>query len=154
MTILKERVQQLLDHMNESAIYGEADLLPFRVRIDELRSIVRADVESGKHPEAMTRLLERQLNECGTHMRVTRPRSEIANCTSLQSTDSVLNDMQDSLSVLSVELVPVHERLVVLRRQLAMLSAKEEVTKQDLKPIMDDLRKIDGFVRAVRTAPE
>lgn len=58
-------MQQLLDHMNESAVYGEADLQPFRSRIDELRGIVQADVESGKHPEAMTRLLERQLNECG-----------------------------------------------------------------------------------------
>ena len=27
--------------------------------------IVRADAESGKHPVAMCKLLERQLNECG-----------------------------------------------------------------------------------------
>lgn len=26
---------------------------------------MQADVESGKHPPAMTKLLERQLNECG-----------------------------------------------------------------------------------------
>lgn len=29
------------------------------------RDIVQHDVESGKHPEAMTKLLERQLNDCG-----------------------------------------------------------------------------------------
>ncbi|KZV94594.1 hypothetical protein EXIGLDRAFT_736620 [Exidia glandulosa HHB12029] len=115
-------IRQLLDHMNESAIYGEADLEPFRARVDQLRGIVQADIDSGKHPEAMTRLLERQLNEC----------------------DAVLNDMQESLSVLSVELIPVHEKLVGLRRQLAALSAKDSASKQDLKPIMDELRKIDG----------
>lgn len=60
--------------------------------------------------------------------------------------DDLLNDMQDSLSVLSVELVPIHERLVALRRQLATLSAKEDMSKQDLKPIMEELRRIDGSV--------
>ncbi|KAH7105846.1 hypothetical protein BKA62DRAFT_688188 [Auriculariales sp. MPI-PUGE-AT-0066] len=115
-------IRQLLDHLNESAVYGEADLQPFRSRIDELREIVHSDIDSGKHPEAMTRLLERQLHEC----------------------DTILNEMQDSLAVLSVELVPIHERLVRLRRQLASLSATEDASKQDLKPIMEELRKIDG----------
>ena len=51
--------------MNESAVYNESDLLPFQRRLSDLREIVRGDIESGKHPEAMTKLLERQLNECG-----------------------------------------------------------------------------------------
>ena len=59
-------IQQLLDHMNESAVYNESDLASFHKRLTELRAIVRNDKESGKHPEAMTTLLERQLNECGT----------------------------------------------------------------------------------------
>ncbi len=58
--------QQLLDHMNESAIYNESDLVPFQRRLAELREIVQGDKESGKHLEAMTTLLERQLTECGT----------------------------------------------------------------------------------------
>ena len=57
--------QRLLDHMNESAVYNEADLVPFQKRLDELREIVRSDKESGKHPPAMTKLLDRQLKECG-----------------------------------------------------------------------------------------
>lgn len=57
--------QQLLDHMNESAVYNESDLAPFHRRLGELRDIVHSDIKSGKHPEAMTKLLERQLNECG-----------------------------------------------------------------------------------------
>ena len=59
--------QQILDHMNESAIYNESDLAPFQRRLGELRNIVRHDADSGKHPEAMTKLLERQLGECGGH---------------------------------------------------------------------------------------
>ncbi|CAE6513816.1 unnamed protein product [Rhizoctonia solani] len=115
-------MRQLLDHMNESAVYTEADLKSFRNRLDELRDIVRNDKESGLHPPAMTKLLDRKLNEC----------------------DAILSDLQDSLSVLSVELVPIHQRLVMLRRQLVALAAKPKPFKADLKPIMEDLRKIES----------
>lgn len=52
--------------MNESAVYNEGDLVPFRKRLAELREIISRDAEAGKHPKALTKLLERQLNECGT----------------------------------------------------------------------------------------
>jgi hypothetical protein len=58
--------QQILNHMNESAVYNESDLAPFQRRLGELRQIVQRDAEGGKHPEALTKLLERQLNECGS----------------------------------------------------------------------------------------
>jgi len=115
-------MRQLLDHMNESAVYTEGDLKSFRTRLDELREIVRKDTHSGLHPPAMTKLLDRKLNEC----------------------DSILSDLQDSLSVLSVELVPIHQKLVTLRRQLVALAAKPRPFKADLKPIMEELRKIES----------
>ncbi|THH04533.1 hypothetical protein EW145_g5450 [Phellinidium pouzarii] len=115
-------IRQLLDHMNESAVYNESDLAPFQRRLDELRDIVRGDKESGKHPVAMTKLLDRQLKECY----------------------NILASMKESLSELSVELVPIHERLVTLRRQLVALAAKENFSKAELKPIQEELRKIDS----------
>jgi hypothetical protein len=48
--------------MNESAVYNESDLVPFHRRLNELRQIVQHNT---KHPDALTKLLERQLNECG-----------------------------------------------------------------------------------------
>lgn len=96
-------MRQILEHMDESGIYNESDLAPFHRRLSELRGIVRSDAESGKHPVAMTTLLERQLHEC----------------------EGVLRRLQDSLAVLSPELVPIHERLVNIRRQLVALAAKE-----------------------------
>jgi hypothetical protein len=57
--------QQILNHMNESAVYNETDLAPFHKRLSELRQIVHQDGEQAKHPKALTKLLERQLNECG-----------------------------------------------------------------------------------------
>ncbi|GJJ11264.1 hypothetical protein Clacol_005496 [Clathrus columnatus] len=113
---------QLLDHMNESAVYSETDLVTFHRRIEELREIVRRDAESDLHPEAMTKLLDRQLNEC----------------------DSILNSMQESLSELSVELIPLHEKLINLRRQLVALAAKEGSVKNELKPLQEELRKIEA----------
>lgn len=53
--------------MNESAVYNESDLAPFHRRLGELRNIIQHDGECGKHPKALIKLLERQLNECGLY---------------------------------------------------------------------------------------
>ncbi|KAG2367958.1 hypothetical protein BDR07DRAFT_1392102 [Suillus spraguei] len=115
-------IRQLLSHMEESAVYNESDLAPFQRRLSELRHIVQQDAEGNKHPEAMTKLLERQFNEC----------------------DVIMGSLQDSLSVLSVELVPIHERLVTIRRQLVALAAKEGSHKAEIKSLAEELRKIDS----------
>ncbi|KAG6381499.1 hypothetical protein JVT61DRAFT_81 [Boletus reticuloceps] len=115
-------MRQILTHMEESGHYNESDLAPFHRRLDELRAIVQHDAESGKHLVAMTKLLERQLNEC----------------------DGIVQSLQDSLSEISVELIPTHDRLITLRRQLVTLAAKEGSHKAELKPLAEELRKIDS----------
>ncbi|OSX64248.1 hypothetical protein POSPLADRAFT_1179895 [Postia placenta MAD-698-R-SB12] len=115
-------MRQILEHMDESGIYNESDLAPFHRRLAELRCIVRSDAEGGKHPEAMTTLLDRQLNEC----------------------DCVIRRMQESLAVLSPELVPIHERLVNVRRKLVALAAKETAREAAAAMLQEELRKIDS----------
>lgn len=58
---------------------------------------------------------------------------------------AVVKQLQDSLSVLSPELVPVHQKLVTIRRQLVTLAAKEGSQKAELKPIQEELRRIDSL---------
>lgn len=113
-------IRQLLDHMRESMVYSEADLGPFQKRLAELRQIVQDD--AANHPPAMIELLERKLGQC----------------------DDILREMMDSLSVLSPELVPLHQRLVTMRRQFATLAAKEQPSKTELQKLIDELRKIDA----------
>lgn len=55
-----------------------------------------------------------------------------------------LDDLFASLSILSVELVPIHNRVVALRKQLAMLSAEPKPSRVELKAILEELRKIDA----------
>lgn len=138
--------------MNESAVYTETDLKSFRNRLEELREIIRHDTESGLHPPAMTKLLDRKLNECGalilsdsTSPCVSPPAFKLIKLLTFYP-DEILSDLQDSLSVLSVELLPIHQRLVTLRRQLVALAAKPKPFKADLKPIMEELRKIERYV--------
>jgi hypothetical protein len=57
--------KQILNHMDESAVYSEADLAPFHRRLAELRTIITNDAKSGRHADALIKLLERQLHECG-----------------------------------------------------------------------------------------
>ncbi|KAF8967681.1 hypothetical protein BDZ97DRAFT_1802751 [Flammula alnicola] len=115
-------MRQILNHMNESAVYNETDLAPFHKRLTELRQIVQQDGEHPKHPKALTKLLERQLNEC----------------------DAIVEQLQESLAVLSPELVPVHQKLVTIRRQLVALAAKGGSQKADLKPLQEELRRLDS----------
>ncbi|KAJ7576912.1 hypothetical protein C8J56DRAFT_971902 [Mycena floridula] len=115
-------MRQILNHMNESAVYNEADLAPFHRRLGELRQILQQDTANGRHPGGLIKLLERQLNEC----------------------DSLVKTLEDALSVLSVELIPIHEKLVTLRRQLVALAAKGDSQKAALKPLQEELRKIDS----------
>ena len=48
--------------------------------------------------------------------------------------------MMESLSVLSPELVPLHQRLVTMRRQFAALAARENPSKTELQKLVDELR--------------
>lgn len=56
-------------------------------------------------------------------------------------------DLQSSLSVLSVELVPIHEKLVGLRKQLSVMSAEPKYNKTEFRNILEELRKIDQYVQ-------
>ena len=60
-----------------------------------------------------------------------------------QLADVILRSLQDSLAVISEELTPIYEKLVTSRRQLVALAA-EESHKAELKPIQEELRKIDS----------
>ena len=59
--------------------------------------------------------------------------------------DAIVNQLQESLSVLSPELLPVHQKLVTIRRQLVALAAKEGSQKAELKPLQEELRRIDSL---------
>jgi hypothetical protein len=114
--------QQLLDHLAESGIYTEGDLQPFSSRLGELRAIIRKDAEQGKHPPQLTKLMMRKLEGC----------------------EKVLKTLQGTLSVLSVELVPIHQRLVTVRRQIAAASVKPKPARTEIKSLQEELRKIDS----------
>ena len=115
-------IRQLLSHLEESGIYTQNDLKPFQDRLTQMSTIIKRDREHGKHPEQMTKFLLRRLYEC----------------------ERILKSLVDSLSVLSVELVPYHQRLVTIRRQLAAIVSKDKPQKAEVKPLLEELRKIDS----------
>ncbi|KAF8325828.1 uncharacterized protein EI90DRAFT_2021268 [Cantharellus anzutake] len=114
--------KQLLMHMSESLVYSETDLIPFQRRVEELSAIIHKDGIEEKHPEGIQILLERKLDRC----------------------TKLLNTLHESLSDLSPELVPIHQTLVRIRRQLVALAAKPKPPKADLKPLQEELRRIDA----------
>ena len=67
---------------------------------------------------------------------------------SLLSVERQYRDLQSSLSVLSVELVPLHQKIVDLRKQLSVMSAEPKFNKAEFRGILEELRKIDQYVSA------
>jgi hypothetical protein len=55
-----------------------------------------------------------------------------------------LNELLNSLSYISVELVPIHQRLVSIRKELASMTAESKPNRTEYKAILEELRKIDG----------
>lgn len=56
-----------------------------------------------------------------------------------------LNELLKSLNVISVDLVPLHQKLITLRRQLVALGAKGmKVSKADLEIVATELRKLES----------
>lgn len=51
--------------MDESGAYTEQFLIPFRERLDQLRSVIKQDSLEGKHPEPIVRLMIRKLEGVG-----------------------------------------------------------------------------------------
>ena len=76
----------------------------------------------------------------------TQYNTNLCSLSSPVNAENRVRNMDESLSVLSVELVPVHQRLVSMRRQLVALAAKDHPSKTELKSLMEDLRKIDSLV--------
>ncbi|SRR6266404_2320136 len=129
--------------MDESAVYNESDLAPFRRRLNDLHTIINGDSDSGKHPNPMTKLLERQLSDCGSSDCLMSYGHLLTTLSIF--VESVLRRLQENLAVLSPELVPLHERLVTIRRKLVTLAAKGDSCKAELKPLQEELRKIDSL---------
>jgi len=125
--------------MNESAVYSLADVQPFAKRLEELHKIIHHDAESGKQSKAITTLLDRQINECSAYL------CSYFCMANVTIADAIVHDMQESLSVLSPELAPIHQKLVKIRRMLVTLAAKEGSHKAELKPLQEELRKIDSL---------
>lgn len=115
-------MKQLLDHLDESAVYTEADLTPFMSRIQELREIIKSDERQNKHPPQLTKFMSYRLEAC----------------------QKVVNRMKNSLSVISVELLPIHQKLVQIRHQLNAASARPKPPKVEVKQLQEELRKIDA----------
>ncbi|PWZ02267.1 hypothetical protein BCV70DRAFT_198545 [Testicularia cyperi] len=115
-------MKQLLDHLQESGVYTETDLQPFSARLSELREIIRRDGDGGKHPSQLTKLMTRKLEAC----------------------EKTLRKLEGTLKVLSVELVPIHQKIISIRRQLAAAAAKPKPARAEIKQLQEELRKIDA----------
>lgn len=61
----------------------------------------------------------------------------------LPCTEKIMSRLLDSLSVLAPELVPLHQRLIQIRRQLAGIAARPKASKPEAQALQEELRSVD-----------
>lgn len=137
--------------MQESGIYTATDLKPYQSRLAELKQII-VDSHSQDDEEAtdevtaeegLTKLLLAKWNACGTSFRCAHSSSNSSLLNLPAHADRLLTKLVSSLSQLSPELAPLHQRLITLRRLLASIAARPRPTANDVTTILTELRSID-----------
>ena len=142
--VLINFIQKLLDHLKESGVFTSNDLQPFKARLIELKAMITAEVD---FPSAEESSSEQGTSADGAS--VEDPVSHAALIKQLlkrhEKCQQRLNELLKSLNVISVDLVPLHQKLITLRRQLVALGAKGlKVNKAELDHVAEELRKIEA----------
>ncbi|GAA6025029.1 hypothetical protein JCM8202_002060 [Rhodotorula sphaerocarpa] len=123
-------MKRLLTHLNESGIYTEADLKPYQSRLTELKQIIEEErTRSTSNPDAA----ERDRDLAMTDLLLAK----------WDACDRLVKKLASSLSQLAVELFPIHQRLITLRRLLASIAARPRPAAADVQPILAELRAIE-----------
>ena len=140
----------MIPTVNESGIYTFADLKPFQSRLVELKAIITNgqgfDASDSDSPpgeaedreEGLTKLLLAKWDDCGTYNRIKSTMRDLI----LFLLERLLTKLIGSLSQLSPELGPLHQRLITLRRLLASIAARPRSTSADIVNILTELRQI------------
>ncbi|KAK9356969.1 hypothetical protein V1505DRAFT_360588 [Lipomyces doorenjongii] len=113
-------VKRLLDHLKESRVYSNNDLAPIEDRLNEIKGIVDRDVVS-ESPEII-QLIRAKISVCETE----------------------LKELQDSLAVVSQELLPTLQKLVSIRRQIVSIGSRPKFSISELKTLQEELRNIEN----------
>ncbi|CAN6624687.1 cu(2+) suppressing and bleomycin sensitive protein 1 [Trichomonascus vanleenenianus] len=113
-------VHRLLEHLNESTTYTDADIAPIKERLRQIEEIVERDAED-EDPQTIT-LLNRK----------------IAGCTEL------LDRVQKSLIDIDPALTATMQRLVFLRREIMSICSKPKFSPSSLKPLSKELQNLEA----------
>ncbi|KAK9474638.1 uncharacterized protein V1510DRAFT_411560 [Dipodascopsis tothii] len=113
-------VKRLLDHLKESRVYSNTDIQPIEERLAEIKNIIERDVVS-ESPEIIELL-----------------RVKMAVC------ETLLHELQTSLSLISPELTTMLQKLVSIRRQIMSIGAKPKFSMSELKTYQEELRAIEN----------
>ncbi|KAJ2124612.1 hypothetical protein IW147_001577 [Coemansia sp. RSA 720] len=125
-------IKQNFELLNDTGIYTDDDLEPFKVRLQEIRQLIDAEVSrDGDEPKPEVLLVSRRLRQCETELGL----------------------LEETTRVISDELMPVYEELVHIRRRLTALSvlahavaAPEAKELQRRLIAIDDMRVDDRFI--------
>jgi len=115
-------MKQCFDQLAEAGVYSEEFLAPYVERLDEFGRMINVDKEQGKLDDLTLRILENRYTQCRTL---------------LDKLHCIIRDIEP-------DLVPIRDKLLKIRRDMANIASQRNFTAADIYPLQKKLRHIDS----------
>ncbi|KAI9879531.1 MAG: hypothetical protein M1830_006120 [Pleopsidium flavum] len=116
---LTSTIKRLLDHLQEAAFYSAKDLDSISYTFDSVRETLQRGKDT-YDPHLLT-LLENRLDKC----------------------QAILSDLREPLADLSLDLTPIHEKLVSILRSISAANTRQKFPASEVKDLQDQLKEIE-----------
>ncbi|KAG0171104.1 hypothetical protein DFQ30_001531 [Apophysomyces sp. BC1015] len=118
-------IERYLDQLAQMGIYTDSILIEIEDRLKDVEKIIFADADRPDVSRCFLDLLKKKLARC----------------------KEALNSLLSTIHEVSPELKPLHEELVTLRRELAIVASRPQgFSAKDIYPFQDKLRHIDQYL--------
>ncbi|KAI9295041.1 hypothetical protein K502DRAFT_324549 [Neoconidiobolus thromboides FSU 785] len=119
-------IEQCLEHLKEFDVYSMDDLIPFEKRIQELEEVIEQETNSTL-----------ESNEFDSTILTTLVKRKLSHCKNL------LKEFMDNWNSICDELVPIKEKLVDMRKQMAIKVGRGQVDEEFVKQMELELKNIN-----------
>ncbi|KAI8992255.1 hypothetical protein BDB01DRAFT_832574 [Pilobolus umbonatus] len=114
-------IKHIFDRLDEFGVYTEEYLKPYKLKLDEIEKILNLD--EAILPEDVIQILRFKYIECRR----------------------IYDTLLDTIHEVAPELVPIRDRMLSIRHEIASVCCQSEYREKDMQHIKEEIREIDNM---------
>ncbi|KAG2199452.1 hypothetical protein INT47_011564 [Mucor saturninus] len=115
-------IKHIFDRLQEFGVYEEEYLQPYKLRLDEIDKLINVD-GCPDLSDIVMQVLRYQYRQCRR----------------------IYQNLIDTIHEVAPELIPIRDKLLRIRRNLASVCCRSHFSPNDIKPLQDKIRAIDNM---------